>query len=214
MNFLITRPHHDPATIYLSVWSQEVINVAHNKGYTVIDIKNDKVTKAELTSRIKKLNPRFLMLNGHGSKKAIGGHDNKIIIEAGGNEKLLHSRITYAVSCKAGKTLGPKCTNKITNTAFIGYDDDFVFINDKKHISRPLQDKKAKPFMEASNHVAISLLKGHTATESSQRSKDMFKKSSQKLLSSKSDPDSLQAAKYLWWNMMHQVCLGDGKAIV
>lgn len=67
----------------------------------------------------------------------------------------------------------------------------------------------AKPFMEASNQVAISLLKGHQAHDASKRSKAMFEKSYKDLLSSNADANSLQAARLLWWNMTHQVCLGN-----
>jgi len=83
-----------------------------------------------------------------------------------------------------------------------------------KHLSRPLNDKRAKPFMEASNHVAISLIKGHKAHEASRRSKELFKRNYQSLLSSNSDPDALQDARFLWWNMKHQVCLGDSSAFL
>jgi len=70
----------------------------------------------------------------------------------------------------------------------------------------------AQPFMEASNHVAIALLKGHKAMNASSRSKELFKRNYRQLLSSKSDYDSLQSAKYLWWDMTHQVCFGRGNA--
>lgn len=72
-----------------------------------------------------------------------------------------------------------------------------------------MEDKRAKPFMEASNHVAMSLLKGHTAYNASKRSKGMFEKRYKDLLSSDADVNALQDARFLWWNMTHQVCLGN-----
>jgi hypothetical protein len=213
MSLLITRPDFDPATKYLSAWSEKILNIAREKGQKFIDLRGKKVTKRELVGRLKKLNPRLVILNGHGSENSIAGQDNEILIEADNNESLLHNRITYAVSCNSGKTLGPMVAEN-ENTAFIGYDDDFVFTSDRRFFSRPLDDKRAKPFMEASNHVAISLLKGHKVKVASERSKELFKKSFQHLLSSKSDADSLQDARFLWWNMKHQVCLGDVNAII
>lgn len=68
---------------------------------------------------------------------------------------------------------------------------------------------RAKPFMESSNQVALALLKGHTASEASQRSKDLFRKKYLTLLSSRTNPDAVQDAQLLWWDMNHQVCLGD-----
>ncbi len=211
MVFLITRPDYDPPTKYLSQWSEEIIEIAKSKGHEIIDLKNKKATKKELTSRLAKLNPNLVVLNGHGSEDSITGQDQEVLIKAGENHDILHSRITYAVSCSSGKSLGPKSV-EAGNSTFIGYDDDFVFTSDRKCLSRPLEDKRAKPFMEASNHVAISLLKGHKALDASNRSKEMFKKSFQKLLSSNADPNSLQDARFLWWNMTHQVCLGNGEA--
>lgn len=159
-------------------------------------MKGEKVTKKELTGRIKKLKPSLLVLNGHGSEDSITGQDGKTLIKSGENENLLHSRLTYAVACCSGKVLGPKTVEK-EGTTFIGYDDDFVFTSNKKYLSQPLKDTMAQPFMEASNHVPISLLKGHKAIDASSRSKEMFKRSYRQLLSSESNPDALQSARYL-----------------
>ena len=208
MSLLITRPDHDPATKYLSVWSEKIIQEAKDKKHTIFDLPGKSASKKELTTRISKLNPTLVVLNGHGDDDLITGQNNEVLVKAGENEELLQKRVTYAVSCRCGKKLGSKVV-KTKGTAFIGYDDDFVFSSDRRCLSRPLEDKRAKPFMEASNHVAISLLKGHSAKEASERSKKMFGAESQSLLSSSSDPDALQDARFLWWNMNHQVCLGE-----
>lgn len=173
MTFLITRPNYDPTTRYISCWSEKIIEEARSKGKKVIDLKGSKANKKELTGRINKLNPSLVVLNGHGNEDSIAGQDNKVLIKSGDNENILHSRITYAVSCCCAKILGHESVKK-GNSTFIGYDDDFVFISNRKYLSQPLKDKRAKPFMEASNHVAISLLKGHKAIEASNRSKEMF----------------------------------------
>ena len=213
MTFLITRPDYDTATRYLSCWSEEIIEEAKSKGRRVIDLKGEKVTKKELTGRIKKLKPSLIVLNGHGSEDSIAGQDGNLLIKSGENEDLLHSSLTYAVSCCSGKTLGPKIVEK-ENTTFIGYDDDFAFTSNKKYLSQPLKDKMAQPFMEASNHVVISLLKGHKAIDASNRSKEMFERNYKQLLSSEADSDSLQSARCLWWDMFHQVCLGNTEATI
>lgn len=211
MSLLITRPDHDPTTRYFSGWSEKVLKVAKDKHQKIIDLRGDKATKREFEGRIAKLNPSLVMLNGHGSTTAIGGQDNEVLIEAGENEHMLHSRITYAVSCSCGKELGPEAVKR-GDGAFIGYDDEFTFTSSRKYISKPQEDKRAKPFMDASNHVAISLLKGHKASDASKRSKEMFEKSYKEMLSSDADPNALQDARLLWWNMSHQVCLGNGEA--
>lgn len=208
MSFLITRPDYEPATKYLSCWSEEIIKVARSKGIKVVDLQGEKAKRSELMGRLSKINPALLVLNGHGDENTITGQDEEILIQVGDNEQVLNSRITYAVSCNCGKKLGPKAVLH-ENTTFIGYDDKFVFTSDRKCLSRPLDDKRVQPFMEASNHVAISLLKGHKASDASKRSKEMFEKNYKKLLSSNSDSNALQDARFLWWDMMHQVCLGN-----
>ncbi len=208
MSLLITRPDHDHATKYISCWSEKIINFAKKKGRKVVDLKGKKAIKKEVIGRIKKLAPSFIIFNGHGEDRSICGYDNEILVQKGKNEKILSDKITYALSCSSGKELGPRSV-KDKKGAFIGYKDDFIFPSDRRNLKNPLKDKRAKPFMESSNQVAIALLKGHSAIDASEKSKELFKNNSQKLLSSNSDPDSLQDAKFLRWNYIHQVCLGD-----
>lgn len=208
MSIIITRPEHDVTTRYLSSWGKKIIDVAKEKGLSIYDLHKEKVNQKEFTGRVSKLDPKLVLLNGHGSDDRVTGHDNKVLVKAGQNDNLLHNRITYALSCHSARVLGRKVTKKGFST-YIGYTNEFIFILSNNCFSRPLDDKRALPFMEASNQVAISLLKGHTAKESSNRSKEIFQSNYTKLLSSDTDPDSLQAAQCLWWNMKHQVCLGD-----
>lgn len=208
MNLIITRPEHDHTTRYLSLWSEKILETAKKKGINTVDLKGNKATKKELTGRINKLKPSLVILNGHGNKSTVAGHDDEPLVKVGINENILFQRITYAVSCKSAKRLGAKCATK-AKTTYIGYDDDFMFTSDLRKSTNPLLDKRAKPFMEASNQVVISLLKGRKAIDASNRSKESFKKSYTKLLSSKATPDNLNDAKLLWWDSHHQQCLGD-----
>ena len=95
---------------------------------------------------------------------------------------------------------------------YIGYSEEFVFVLDRNYLKRPLDDPMAKPFMNSSNQVMVSILKGHSAQEASDRSKKLFRNYFSELASSKASKDSLQSAQFLWWNMRNQVCLGNGQA--
>lgn len=205
MKLLVTRPEHDPTTRYISCWAGVIIDLARSKGVTIFDLQRAKANRKEFEGRMKKLHPELVFLNGHGNDESIAGHDNEVLIRLEDNHQVLSGRITYALACSAGKLLGPAIA-KEEKSAYIGYSDKFIFIHDSKYISKPLQDPKAKPFMEASNQVMISLLKGHEPREASRRSREKFKEHF-KLLSSETDSDSLQIAQCLWWNMRHQVCL-------
>lgn len=206
---IITRPEHDPATRYLSRWSDCVIKAANKKDIEVTDLQKEKAVKKELEGRLRKINPTLVVLNGHGSDESVCGHDNEELINIKSNSNLLKGRVTYAVSCNSAKKLGKACADK--NTAYIGYDESFVFNVERKYLSQPLKDQRAERFLLPSNHVSLSLIKGHTAEESSKNSKRLFKETIQKLLPSVSnDPHARDDAADLFWDMNHQVCEGNG----
>lgn len=208
MKIIITRPQHDVTTKYLSSWAGEVIDLAKKKGVEVYDLAKEKANKSEFEGRVRKLKPEAIFLNGHGNVDCVTGHDNNDLVNTKGNYHILKGRVTYALSCSSGKGLGVKVV-KNGNATYIGYSDKFIFALDNKYLSKPLRDPNAKPFMEASNQVMVSLLKGNTAKDASERSKKTFHDHYTRLLSSNADPDSLQIAQFLWWDMRNQVCLGD-----
>lgn len=211
MRLIVTRPQHDVTTKYLSSWAGEIIDFARKKGIEVCDLAREKANRAEFEGRVKKIKPEAVFLNGHGNDDCVTGHDNNPIVSIKENHNILNGKISYALSCNSGKKLGPKVVESGA-TAYIGYSDEFVFMGDSNYVHRPIDDPKAKPFMEASNQVMISLLKGNSAKDASERSKRKFKDNYTRFSSSNADPDSLQSAQYLWWNMRNQVCLGDTDA--
>lgn len=204
MSFLITRPEHDDTTYYLSSWGKEVIEVAKDRNINVIDLKKDRANRKEVISIIKKKNPSFVVFNGHGNYDSIAGHKNEILIKAGENEKLLKAKIVYAISCKSAKQLGPK-SMKAGALDYIGYDEDFIFVYDPKFITHPSKDGTVKLFLEPSNEIIISILKGNSTKIAVKRSQHLFKKNISKLLSSEASPEDITYAKYLWWDRKHQV---------
>lgn len=215
MKMLVTRPEFDPTTKYLSAWAGEIIDFAKNKGMEVIDLHKEKVTRNEFEGRVKKVDPDVIFFNGHGSDQGdgIGGHDNKALVLAGKNQELLYGKITYALACKSADVLGKQVVSGDGSSAYIGYADDFLFVGSSNYINRPLEDPKAKPFKESSNQVMTGLLKGATAGETTERAKNKFRDNYQKLLSSANgDPDSLQAAQFLWWDMRHLSCQGNNES--
>ena len=151
MKLLVTRPEYDPTTRYISCWAELIINLAKSKGFMVLDLQRTKANRKELEGRIKKLHPELVFLNEHGNDESITGHDNEVLVGLEENHQVLGGRVTYALSCSAGKLLGPAIAKE--EATFIGYSDKFVFMHDFKYMSKPLQDPKAKPFMEASNQV-------------------------------------------------------------
>jgi hypothetical protein len=211
MKIIVIRPSYDITTKYISAWAEEIIKFAQLRGVRVVDLFREKANRNDFESRAEKLEAKIIFLNGHGNESCVCGQDDKVLVELGDNENLLKGKITYALSCESAKKLG-EGVSKYQNSVYIGYTDEFIFISDARYTGRPLKDPKAKPFMESSNQVMISLIKGNTAKESSIKSRNKFFEHFIKLSSSIADPDAIQSMHFLRWNMMHQVCLGDKNA--
>lgn len=203
---LITRPNHDIATNYLYYWCVILINLAKKRKISVSDLAKDRANALEFTSVVTKTKPKLIVLNGHGDESVVTGHNNEILIQADKNHNLLRGSVVYSRSCKSARKLGPQAVMAGCK-AYIGYNEDFVFVTEDTKISRPLDDKTAQLFLEPSNQVVISLLKGHTPIESNKRSKEAYKRNIQKLMSSSSTKENVELIPNLVWDYMHQVCL-------
>ncbi|MEK7514113.1 MAG: hypothetical protein AAB580_04460 [Patescibacteria group bacterium] len=210
---LITRPNHDVTTNYLYFWSQELINQAKKNNLKVVDLAKKRANAKEFNSVIKKIKPSLIVINGHGNGSSVAGYDDEPLVIAGQNEIILNKAIVYARSCKSAETLGPKSIKSGCKT-YIGYDDDFVFVTEDNKLTKPLEDKTSEMFMEPSNYIVISLLKGHTTDDANQRSKKLFKHNIQKLTTSIATKEDNELIPYLVWDYSHQVCLGDPNAAI
>lgn len=206
---LITRPNHDVTTNYLCYWSEKIIDQADKSKQKIIDLKGKCANAKEFISILKKTDPSFVVINGHGAEDRITGYNNEVLVQAGFNESMLSDRIIFARSCRSAKILGKSAIAKGAKT-YIGYNDDFIFFINEARTTRPLKDNTAKLFLEPSNYAAIILLKGHKSSEANNRSKEMFKKNIQKLMTSETPKEDKELIAFLRWDMINQVCLGDG----
>lgn len=208
---LITRPDHDLITTYLFKYSEKILEVATNKGIKVLDLAGRKANKATLTSYIQKNEPLLVFLNGHGNQDVITGYDNEPLISSGDNEILLKEKIVYARSCDAAENLGKLCIKQNTLT-FIGYRRKFTMGYTQSSVTHPLDDKVAQLFLNPSNLVMISLLKGNTAGDSFRKSQEAMVRTLSFMLSTKASQEQSDAAPYLWQNRKYQVLLGESNA--
>ncbi|KKP46668.1 MAG: hypothetical protein UR39_C0009G0025 [Candidatus Woesebacteria bacterium GW2011_GWA1_33_30] len=210
-SLLITRPFYENPTNYLFWWSELLVKLAKEKGFEISDLKNKKVTRKEVEGRLKKMKPSLVVFNGHGDDNSIYGQDDEMLISIGFNDHLLIDKIIFARSCLSAKNLGKACV-KLGTTSYIGYDEDFVFIFDIDYVSKPLLDKTARLFLEPSNQVVRSLLKGNLTSYANNSGKEMFLKNITSLLTSETTKEDSSILRYLVWDMKHQVCLGDQNA--
>jgi hypothetical protein len=210
---LITRPNHDLTTSYLYWWSEKILDVASKKKKKIIDLKGKQANRKEFINILRKVNPNFIVVNGHGSKDCVTGFNNEILIKAKDNEKELSGKVIFARSCQAANVLGKVCIKTGTKT-FIGFKDDFIFFIDKVKENKPLEDKTASLFLEPSNYLVILLLEGCKAGIANNRSKAAYQQNIQKLMTSETPKEDRELIPFVRWDMINQVCLGDNKATI
>ena len=208
-SILITRPNHDLATTYLYWWSKKVIDKCQEKEIKYFDLKGKKASKKNFDSYLKKNNPSFIFINGHGSEEVVTGWDNEILLKVGGQLDV-RGRIIYARSCMAGLKLGKVSVDSGAKT-FIGYTKNYVllFLTTKK--TRPLSDNLSALFLEPSNLIPISLINGNTVEEADRKSKNLMKKNLREILSSNKS-DKKEIASYLWHDIKYQTVIGNNLA--
>lgn len=208
---IITLPRHDYVTEYISQFSDEILKEADKKNIKIKMLKDKKANKKEFETVVKNLDYKMIVFNGHGSDKSISGHKNEVIVEQGDNESILRGRLVYARSCNAGFILGRSMEND-KEGCFIGYELPFMFYIDENWAANPKKDKIAPLFLEPSNLVPISLIKGNPAIKANENSKKQMLKNINKVLR-KGDKDSFLLAQALWNNYIGQVLIGNKSAI-
>jgi hypothetical protein len=139
-------------------------------------------------SMLAKQTPDVVFLNGHGSEEAVTGHNGEVILRAGENEYRLSEKIVYALSCRSASVLGVWSVEKGTR-AYIGYTEDFIFMYTSEKRTRPEEDKTAALFLEPSNQVPLTLIKGNSASSAHQSAKKAFARNIQKPLTSQTSRD-------------------------
>lgn len=206
---LMTCPEYDDATAYLTYFSKEIINEAVEKSLK-FKIVRDKNLKTEPFSKIiNKLDYRLIVLNGHGSEDAVFGYKQNVIIQLNKNEHLLKERLVYARSCNVGAKLGKELMKATMNGAFIGYNLPFMFYMDSEWTAKPHNDKIAKLFIEPSNLIPISIIKGNSAIDAHNNAKMQILKIMGKLIKRKQSPETPFYLEALWNNYSGQVIYGN-----
>jgi hypothetical protein len=209
---VVTNPCDDKVTEYLDTWSEKAISLAKTKPDTfVYELRGKKANQADFIKIVEEKQPRLILFNGHGNHDLITGFNQEVLIRCGENEGCLKNAIIHAMSCNAGKTLGPACI-KIGSLAYIGYKEEFKLTHLNKNTKEEqLQDEVAKFFLEPAYEVIIALIEGSTVGEAYDRSRKMCGDNLTSLITSNSPSLNSSVASRLYYNYQHQICLGDGK---
>ncbi|MDP2749951.1 MAG: hypothetical protein Q8O89_03915 [Nanoarchaeota archaeon] len=208
---LITCPENDDATAYLSFYSKFITEEADKRSLRTKVIKDRQLNMKDFSEIMKKIDYKLVVLNGHGAPDSIFGYRQNIIIKLGENDGLLKDRIVYARSCDAGSLLGPECMKGTSGGSFIGYNKPFIFFVDQKWSAKPSNDNVAKLFLEPSNVVPISLIKGNTASESHDNAKKHMLRTMNKLIKLGEEHETPFYLAALWNNYSGQVIYGNGE---
>lgn len=206
-SILVTRPNHDQGTNYLFYWSKPIINFASAKGVNIFDLSSQKANLEKLISYLRKNNPEFVFFNGHGTENSICGFDNQVLIDINNCKNLLKDRIVYARCCSSGSILGPYSISHGIK-AFIGYSKPFAFYISSDKITRPLEDKIASLFLEPSNLIPLTILKGDSAEFAHNKAINQMGKNLRYSLSSDASSEEKACAPLLFHNIKYQVILG------
>lgn len=207
LRILLTRPNHDQITTYISQWSSLIIDFARSKGCDILDLEGKKANRKTFEKYLLSNKPKFILLNGHGSSDVICGHNDEVLIDSSSGAELIAKTIIYARSCNSGEALGGILVGKGT-LSFIGYVKPFTIAMENKYSSRPKDDPLAKMFLEPSNLVATTIIKGNTVYEAHHRSILAMKNSLSDMISS----NKKDYAFALYNNMISQVLIGDPEA--
>jgi len=210
---IITLPRYEYTVDYLAVSSKSIIQEANKRSIKVKELKDKHANKKEFEAFIKARDYKMVIFNGHGSDNTISGHKGEPIIQTGVNDLLLKGRVTYARSCWAGCILGKRCMKNDKEGCFIGYTLPFMFYIDDRWRSNPYKDNIAPIFLEPSNLVPISLIKGNTSLQAHEKSKKQTLKNIKKVLRSVTKEAFLFAEK-LWNNYAGQVLIGNESVIL
>lgn len=206
---LIIRPNYDDATEYLAYYSSIIIKNAETLGIEEKDFTGKEITNINITKFIQKKDPKLILINGHGNETCILGN-KEVLFSEDKNIELLKNRIIYARACHAGVSFGKKVTEN-SGGCFIGYNFPFAFVIDDKWSAVPSRDKTAALFLEPSNEVINSLMKGDSAKIANGKSKNAIIKNMQKVIrmEENKEPGAMNLLRWLWNNYEGQILHGN-----
>jgi hypothetical protein len=204
---LFSRPDSDITLSYLFFYSKEIVKLSQDLGYITLNKEKNEANQKNIFSLIKTKKPNFIMFNGHGSPKEIFGHGNELIVNTE-NAGVLKDAITYSLSCSSAQILGPESVLKGAR-CFVGYETDFAFGKDPDSEASPRHDRIAKLFLEPSNILVSSLLRGNSVQQAVEKAKSKMLENVWHLNTTKSFPEAIHYAPFLFGNYLGLVAHGN-----
>jgi len=211
MKAVITLPQYDETTNYLFAFSRKIIKVANENGWDMIELKRPRLRRKEFVNILRKKDPSFVCFNAHGDASTIYGdkvgNTAEFLIKHNRNHELLNDRLVYARSCWTAKELGKAYEGGAG--CFIGHNHPFVFWIDDNRSANPITDKTAHLFLDPTNLLVESILKGNSAQDSAEKFVNNSVKNMQRVLKNKKEPGALDNLRALWRNIKSLELSGD-----
>ena len=210
---LFSRPKHDTTLSYLYYSSKELISLSVLLGHKTINKEKEKADEKNIRNVLEKQKPNLVIFNGHGSPESICGHNDEVLISTIKNINLLKEMIIYSLSCCSALILGKESV-RIGTRSFIGYDWDFTLGKDPNSEASPRRDKISKLFLESSNILVHSLLKGNCVKDAVDKAKNNMKENIWYLSTTEDFPEASDYAPFLFSNYTCLNIKGDEKASI
>ena len=167
---LLVRNDYDPITHYMFCLSEPLCEAAERRSITPRLVDGPEATRSNILSRIRKLAPRFICLNGHGDRSSFACSEGRERIDEK-DAPVFQRTVVFARACDCVVNLGAAAAENGCE-AFIGYEREFMNVRQLDLLTKPLADEVSRPIWEASNAVALGLLKGKTVGEAMQAAHD------------------------------------------
>jgi len=207
---LVTRPKYDDGTGYLHYYASLVLKKADELNLDKKDFSGEATNSKNVSDFINKKHPKLIFVNGHGDSDSLEGHEGEVLFSINKNIHLLKDKLVYARACHAGLSFGEKMTEK-NNGCFIGYNTPFSFWIDERYSATPSKDSIARLFLEPSNEIMNSLIRGHNSITSHEKSKKLMIDNMKKILkmNERKEPGAMGWLEVLWNNFEGQVLHGN-----
>lgn len=208
---VVSKPFDEP-TSYGYHYLKRFSKFATKHGHTVIFLKS--ATLSNLHETIAKYDPRLIIINGHGGRKGVELNSHVLLgvvdydPELGKkihrqNPEICAGRIVLLLTCNTGKELAFRLIDYGAD-AVMAFKDPFIFLSQEHHVN-PAYDKLAEPFFISMLQGALHLVRGETfgyACNSTRKAFAYYRD----LMEQKRETLS---AKYLHFDLVNLVCLGD-----
>jgi len=211
---LVVSAPFDTPTTYGYHYLKRFSRYAAKKGHRVIFLST--VNLETLADALKKYDPPFVVLNGHGGSKGLEVDDRVILgvvdydPELGKkihrqNPEWMAGRLVYLFTCNAMKELGFRLID-YGAVAVAGFKDAFIFLSEE-NVS-PDRDKLAEPFFISLLQLPLHLSAGKNFGYAANATRRAFNYYLEKAEAEGQE----EQAKFLNHDMVNFISLGDTEA--